>query len=300
MLYINSFEQGKDAILKKYPELSNSSFKADNSGWTNFAIKVDNKYLFRFPKNEEAYKSIRKEYKILDILNKRLPNNIQVPKYIFSDLECDCPFVGYEMIQGEFLTKELFDSLSDEKKETVLNNTAVFLNMLHSVDYSELGLVPTDSIKWYKDLYNRVQKICFKYFDEDLKSRTVRLFEDFFKDETMHNYKPTLIHGDLSDDHIIVTDSGIGIIDFGDLMVFDPAYDLIWAYVCDSKFFYKLFDKYNGNKDNYFEHRIRDFHIIRPPYDGIIYADEIKDDEMLKQQLQRLRNNFIINENLRK
>lgn len=295
MHYVNNLEKGKQVILDRYPELFNSNFKADNSGWTNFAIKVDDKYLFRFPKNDEAYKAINKEYKILNILNKKLPNNIKVPNYIFSNLESDYPFVGYELIQGKFLTNEVFNSLSNEQKDKLLNSMAEFLNILHSVDYRELGLKPIDSIAWYRDLYKKVQDICFKYFDNDLKNNTIGLFENFFNDETMHSYIPTLVHGDLSEDHIIVTDTGIGIIDFGDLMVFDPAYDLIWAYLCDNKFYNELYNKYNGNKDNYFEHRIRDFHIIRPPYDGIIYADEIKDNEMINEQLKKLNDNFIIN-----
>ena len=300
MQFINNFEQGKKTVIDKYPKLSNCNFKADDSGWTNYAIKVDDKYLFRFPRNEEAYAAIRKEYKILEILNKKLPFNIQVPKYIFSELDKDYPFVGYELIQGEFLTNELFDSLTENKKEEVLNSMAEFLNILHSIDYRDIGLEPVNPIEWYKDLYNRIQRICFKYFDDDLKKRTVELFEMFFNDETMHNYKSTLVHGDLSEDHIIVTNTGVGIIDFGDLMAFDPAYDLIWAYICDKGFYYKLYSIYQGNKDDYFEHRIRDFHIIRPPYDGIIYADEIKDDEMLNHQLQRLKNNFMENDQLRK
>lgn len=146
MKFIDNFEQGKKAILNKYPELSNCNFKADESGWTNFAIKIDNKYLFRFPRNEEAYDAIRKEYKILGILNKKLPSNIQVPKYIFSDLENDYPFVGYELIQGKFLTNELFDSLTENQKEEVLNNMSEFLNILHSIDYRDIGLEPINPI----------------------------------------------------------------------------------------------------------------------------------------------------------
>lgn len=292
MIYVNDFETGKKAIIDRYPELMNSQFKSDNSGWTNFAIKVDNKYLFRFPRNEEAFAAINKEYKILDVLNKKLPSNIKVPNYIYSNLSDNHPFVGYEMIQGDFLTGDVFGSLNETNKENLLNNMATFLNILHLIDYKELGLEPTNPIEWYKDLFNRVQNICFKYFDDNLKEKTIQLFNMFFEDETMHNYEPTLVHGDLSEDHIIITSDGVGIIDFGDLMVFDPAYDLIWAYICDKNFYNDLFEKYNGHKDNDFEHRIRDFHTIRPPYDGIIYADKIHDDNMINEELQKLTKNF--------
>lgn len=295
MKYVTDLETGKKAILEKYPELQESKFEADSSGWTNFAIKVDGRYLFRFPRNDEAYKAVSKEYKILEILNKKLPKNIRVPNYIYSSLDTNYPFVGYELIDGKFLTQEVFDSLSSSEKDKVLNFIVEFLNILHSIDYTQLNLTITNPIEWYENLYKRVQQICFPYFDEELKSATIKLFEDFFNDETMHNYTPTLIHGDLSEDHILITKDGIGIIDFGDLMAFDPAYDLIWAYLCDKEFYQELLNKYSGNKDNYFEHRIRDCHIIRPPYDGIIYANEINDKQLLENELNKLRQNFEIN-----
>lgn len=298
MKYVSDIETGKKAILEKYPELKGSRFEADNSGWTNYAIKVDGKYLFRFPRNDDAYGAIAKESKILEILNQTLPCHIRVPKYIYRSLNTDHPFVGYELIEGRFLTKEVFDSLSSEEREAFLKSMAEFLNILHSVDYTALNLTIVDPIEWYGDLYKRVQKICFPHFDEELISATVKLFEDFFHDKTMHHYKPTLVHGDLSGDHILVTDDGVGIIDFGDLMVFDPAYDFIWAYFCSLNFYRELLSRYDGNKechgnkDDYFEHRIRDFHLIRPPYDGIIYASETKDNELLERELKNLRENF--------
>ena len=292
MKYVNDLETGKNIIISMYPELKDSIFSSDNSGWTNYAIKVDDKYLFRFPKNDDAYNAINKEYKVLEILNKKLPSNIKVPNYIFSNLNSDYPFVGYELIQGKFLTNDLFKSLSDKEKENVLNNMSIFLNILHSIDYRLLNLEPIDAIKWYKNLYKKIEKICFKYFDEELKQNTIKLFTTFFEDKTMYSFKPTLIHGDLSEDHILVTKDGVGIIDFGDLMAFDPAYDLIWAYILDKDFYKQIIHKYNANNDDNFEHKIRDFHIIRPPYDGIIYADEINNQQLLKEEINNLKNSF--------
>ena len=105
MNFITNMQQAKNKIIRLYPQFTNSNFIEDNSGWCNYAIKVDNKYIFRFPRNQESYRVIKMEYDILKYLNNKLPNNIQVPKYIFSNLEEDGPFVGYKMIQGKFLTK---------------------------------------------------------------------------------------------------------------------------------------------------------------------------------------------------
>ena len=292
-MFISDLETAKRAILKKYPEFSGSSFESDDSGWTNYAVKADGKYIFRFPRNDEAYKAIDKEYTILKLLNDKLPGNIRVPQYIYSSLEQDIPYVGYRLIEGRFLTKDVFDSLTKEEKRRTLDYMAEFLNILHSVDYSVLNLSSTDPGEKYKSFYSKIQRVCFPHFDNELKGLTVKLFENFFGDPSMQDYVPTLVHGDLSEDHILITKDGVGIIDFGDLMVFDPAYDFIWAYLCDTDFFQDLIHKYEGNKDAYFEHRIRDFHMIRPPYDGIIYADETADEKLLERELRNLRRNLI-------
>lgn len=291
-MYVSNLETAKRVILERYPEFTDSSFESDSSGWTNYAVIVDGKYIFRFPRNEEAYKAIHKEYEILKILKEKLPCNIRVPEYIYSSLNTDHPYVGYRLIEGRFLTKDVFDGLTKEEKRRTLDCMAEFLNILHSVDYNVINLTVVDSKEKYRNFYNKIQRVCFPHFDNELRELTVKLFENFFGNPTMHDYVPTLIHGDLSEDHILITEEGVGIIDFGDLMVFDPAYDFIWAYLCNTDFFRDLIHKYRGNKDAYFEHRIRDFHMIRPPYDGIIYADEIADKELLERELHNLRCNL--------
>ena len=291
-MYASDLATAKRAILKKYPEFADSCFEPDDSGWTNYAVKADGKYLFRFPRNDEAYRAINKEYAILKILNDKLPGNIRVPEYIYSSLEPDYPYVGYRLIEGRFLTKDVFIGLAKEEKCRTLDCMTEFLNILHSVDYTVLNLTVAEPKEKYKNFYYKIQEVCFPYFDDELKALTVGLFENFLGDPTMHDYVPTLVHGDLSEDHILITETGVGIIDFGDLMVFDPAYDFIWAYLCGIGFYQELIHKYQGNKDVYFEHRIRDFHMIRPPYDGIIYADETGDRRLLEKELRSLRHNL--------
>ena len=291
-MYASDLETAKRTILEKYPEFADSCFEADDSGWTNYAVKADGRYLFRFPRNDEAYRAINKEYEILKLLNDKLPGNIRVPQYVYSSLESDYPFVGYSLIEGRFLTKDVFKRLTEEEKHRTLGCMAEFLNILHSVDPSILDLEAIDLKEKYISFYNKIQTVCFPYFDNELKELTVKLFEDFFSDPFMQDYVPTLVHGDLSEDHILITQDGVGIIDFGDLMVFDPAYDFIWAYLCDINFYQELTHKYKGNKDAHFEHRIKDFHMIRPPYDGIIYADETANEKLLEKELCSLRYNL--------
>jgi len=290
--YADNLEAAKLAIVEKYPAFMDSSYEADGSGWTNYAVKADGKYLFRFPRNEEAYEAIRKESAILDILHNRLPGYIKVPDYQYVSLDGDYPYVGYPLIEGSFLRKELFDSLSGAERDKILHGMSEFLRILHAVDYRDLPLAEVDPIKKYTEFYEKIEKICFPYFDAALKEATMKLFDGFFHDPAMHNYTPVLIHGDLSDDHILIAEDGIGIIDFGDLMVFDPAYDFIWAYCCSREFYDQLCRLYGGQPTADFEHRIRDFHMIRPPYDGILYASETRNRKMLEEELHHLKHNL--------
>ena len=65
---------------------------------------------------------IRMEFDVLSKLKLKLPKNIKVPDFIYYNLDSDYPFVGYEMIQGKFLSKELFYEMEDDKKEQFLEN----------------------------------------------------------------------------------------------------------------------------------------------------------------------------------
>ena len=130
MKYITDIELGKKIIINNYPEFANSNFEADTKGWDNYVIKVDNEYIFRFPKRDSSFRTIEMEERILAELNKLLPSNIKVSNFIFKNLNEDYPFVGYKMIKGEFLSKELYDRMSLKEKDEFLHNMMSFIKCI--------------------------------------------------------------------------------------------------------------------------------------------------------------------------
>ncbi len=65
------------------------------------------------------------------------------------------------------------------------------------------------------------------------RETTDKIFASYFSNRENFNYRPALIHNDFSTDHILYekTRRGIsGIIDFGDLSIGDPDYDLLYLY----------------------------------------------------------------------
>lgn len=293
MKFVNDFETGSRVIRDKFPEFRNARLVGDDSGWDNYAVAVNDEYLFRFPRRQESLEQIQKEVEVLDILQAELPPEIEVPKYLATRLNSDYPFVYYKMIQGKPLTKELYDSLTEEEKARFVRRIVEFLRILHGIDVGRCkSLKKVDALEKYQDLYRRVTEICFKYLTETERAKTKRLFEDYLQDATMRKYAPTVVHNDLSENHILVTETGIGVIDFGDTDIFDPAMDVSWFYLLDRKLFREIVAEYCGREDADFENRISQFYVPIIPYYGVIYGEETHNQKLLEEELDDLRRNL--------
>ena len=60
-----------------------------------------------------------------------------------------------------------------------------------------------------------------------------RLYQDYLSDPGNFDYEPTVIHADLSPEHIIydpATRTIAGVIDFSDMVIGDPDYEMHWLY----------------------------------------------------------------------
>ena len=66
----------------------------------------------------------------------------------------------------------------------------------------------------------------FPVLDDDLRSRGKQLFDEV---ETLVGFEPALVHADLGPEHLLVRDGRlVGVIDWGDARVGDPALDYSW------------------------------------------------------------------------
>ncbi len=284
MKYVDTLEVGRREILSRFPELENATFTADGSGWANFAIKVGGEYLFRFPRDDEAYGCIQAE---CEVLNKLKP---QVPNYLGEFLDQDYPFVFYRMIQGRPLTHELWNSLDKEKRENFVANLAEFLEILHGINPADCKIDTIQPLENYQKRYQEFRERCFPYLDEQEKYAAEKLFNNYLNDPEMYRYQPAVVHHDLSENHILLTEDGIGIIDFGDVVIFDPAMDFSGIYAFSLDLYQKLYNQYHGNnKDGGFTKRIHDFYVPIIPFYGVVYGEETHNKQLLNQELKNLK-----------
>jgi len=60
-----------------------------------------------------------------------------------------------------------------------------------------------------------------------------RVIGDYLESGDASAFRPSLLHGDLSSDHVLFEEASksvSAIIDFGDMMIGDPAWDLVFIY----------------------------------------------------------------------
>jgi len=143
------------------------------------------------------FEKTQRQIKIVPLLNKEISLSIPNFKYIPDDKS----FVGYRYIKGVPLSNKITKGLSDKQREACAKQISTFINELHQFP---LQIAKRNGI------------------EASYKPRNLKI-------------KQVVIHQDLIDEHILFNlqkKKIVGIIDFGDITIADPALEFsrIWRY----------------------------------------------------------------------
>jgi aminoglycoside phosphotransferase (APT) family kinase protein len=171
---------------------------------------VDDEWVFRFPRRSGVEEALELEIAVLPSLARALP--VDVPSFEYVSRE---PlFVGYRLIRGEPLVDEDADGIR------------AFLEALHALDPSLLPVERPDWAEAYRAQCAEFERLVLPLLEEDRRARAKRLFGEA---ETLVEFEPALLHADLGPEHLLARDSRlVGVIDWGDMRVGDPALDYAW------------------------------------------------------------------------
>ena len=171
---------------------------------------VDDDWVFRFPRRVGVEEALRLEIVLLPLLAPVLPVNVPC----FEHISSDPLFVGYRLIRGEPLVDEDPDGVR------------AFLEALHAVDPSRLPIERLDWVGAYREQCAEFERLVLPCLERDLRPHARRLFKGA---ETLVDFTPALIHGDLGPEHLLMRGGRlVGVIDWGDARVGDPALDYAW------------------------------------------------------------------------
>lgn len=257
-------QEYQELIKKKYPQLNGLSFEQNQQGWSNFVLEVGEKLIFRFPRDEESKRRLKIERQFLEIFKKR--SSVSVPNFVFFSLEEEPIFVGYSKIQGKFLTEEMKNSYSKEERGQLAGQIACFLDSLHKIEEEQIDEMLD---KWQEEKWDNLKEEFYRqargYFEKESWNRIEVWFEELKKVTKNPTISYGCIHGDFTEDHILVEPLGNrlqGVIDFGDVEWGDPAYDFagIWLSYGE-QFCMEVAEQYSGNMDSQFFSRIKDYYL---------------------------------------
>ena len=287
-------EQAVAIIKKNFPQLSVDSIEIAGEGMDSKAFEVNEELIFRFPKYADVGEKLKVEISLLPQLRSYF--KLLIPNFEYIGEQTNgLPFVGYKKIQGVPLERELFDSLDQELQEKLIMQIADFIKQIHSFPVEEakkLGAKIVNFQENYTSDFAELKNKAWHLLDNTTQIYIEELFKTYLSDKENFNYLTTLLHSDLSPEHIIYDQdekSIVGIIDFGDMEIGDPDYDLMYLYREYSLEFVQKLLKYYPHKNQgqiisklYFLSRCNTIH-------DILIAVDRKDDDKLKRALDKLK-----------
>ena len=276
-------------INEQFPELSASNIEPIGAGWDNTAYRVDDTWLFRFPRRQVAVPAIETECAVLPRIASPLPLTVPNPQFVGqpSDL-FPWPFAGYRWIAGQ---TACVANLSDEERSAAAPPLASFLRTLHALPVP--AGAPADTLRRFDlELRNR-------YIEERLESAKkaglvradqplLRILEDVPADWSPS--ETTLVHGDLYVRHIVVNVQRevSAIIDWGDVHAGEPAGDLsiAWSFLGAAR---DRFREAYGDIDDESWHMAR-YRALLYGVTLAVFGDRTSDEALVREAQRILRN----------
>ena len=223
-------------IGAQFPALAKVPVVPFGSGWDNAAFLVGDRAVFRFPRRRVVARLIECEIAVLPLLAPHLPLAISAPLFRGApSLDFPWAFAGYERIEG---TTACALDLDAAARDGLAVPLARFLRELHGRDTAPLvaaGLPPDElgRLDAGKRLRLARERLPTLEAANIQGARTAVAWLAANPPEPLDERRRTVVHGDLYARHVLL-DGGrkpVGIIDWGDVHLGDPALDLAIAHL---------------------------------------------------------------------
>lgn len=209
-------------IHDNFPRIRFNQARLITAGYDSNVIVLDEKIVFSFPKPKyDCLEKMQRQIRIVPLLNKEITLRIPNFKYIPENKL----FAGYQYVAGAPLSNKIIKGLSPKQREACAKQVANFINELQAFS------VPVAKKSGVK-------------MDGSVKNKKIQ---------------PVLVHQDLIDEHILFDlkkKKIVGVIDFGDITLADPALEFsrLWRY---GESFLDLILKHYRTKDKEIKARSR-------------------------------------------
>src|SRR5436190_1712073 len=208
-------------IERTFPELSVVTLRAIGTGWTFDTYELNGEWIAQLPRSDYAHERLLREMDVLPLLATELSTSIPSPVFVSAD-----PVVMiYPKLAGD-RADEAPDGLWPERLGRALYG-------LHSVPPEFIGLraKPAEQarVERRRSLADLAEVVVSRLSRDDA-ARAESLVESYLDDDRLWRFEPCIVHDDLAPEHVLVSDTGdlVGILDWEDVDVGDPASDFVW------------------------------------------------------------------------
>lgn len=184
-------------------------------------------------KHLDAAGALKRESCILLKIVPRLP--LPDPRPMYHAPDGFPPLTGHDEIIGKILTREDWEGMPPSSREEAASDLANFLKILHALPIEiglECGLVQIDAAKMAHSLQQEAADTIHPLMEPDVQRKFDQTLEAWSSQSEVRSIG--LLHCDIGPGHILYDPSTLHLtdmIDFGDLVIGDPARDLIYIYV---------------------------------------------------------------------
>jgi aminoglycoside 2''-phosphotransferase len=190
------------------------------------AYLVNQAWVFRFAKHPEAAASLQREFQLLPRIADRFDLAIPSPRVFSAGPPA---FLGHPLLQGRL-------GFPEPERQRLAEQVASFLKQMHATDLAlarECGIPVLDYRTQYLEVLRRAEAKLYSMLGAADHSFIEHAVSNYLALLDTGNVTPVLLHGDLSPEHVLCREGQTfiaGIIDFGDMAIGDPAWDLVYIY----------------------------------------------------------------------
>ena len=220
-------------LARHLPSAPHASLTPFGSGDFTLAFKQGDQVI-RVARHVEAANALRRESCVLVRIGSRLP--LPVPRPMYYALP-DCPpFTVHSEIVGETLTREGWENLPTSARDKAAADLATFLMALHSLPVETglaCGLEKLNGTEFSRSLRGKIANTINDLLDDQTQTRLAELLNSWSLTSSSEPQPSVLLHCDIGPGHVLYdpqTGHLTGVIDFGDLVIGDPARDFIYVY----------------------------------------------------------------------
>ena len=220
-------------VLDHVPDLVVRSV-ASAGGQFNDVLIVNDEFVFRFPRTDDAAKDLAAELAVLPALQGWLPVAVPDPAFSAFDDERRPMFMGYRLLPGSPLDRPALEEIRNQDPtsfEQLGIQVGRFLKALHGMPAPSLasGIPASDHVAFWTDMLDAFSAELFEWMRPDARREVVQGFEAYVSDPANIRWIPVLRHGDLGGANLLYDRDErrlSGVIDFGSVALGDPAVDL--------------------------------------------------------------------------